>query len=209
MSVKRITLNSIFLSLLIISAFISIPVSEISFTLQVLVVVIISLLLKPVDAILVIGLYFIMGLLGIPVFSQGGGPAYLLKPSFGYLLGFLFVPLIRLLFLKLKIKYNFVKDILTSVIGLFIIYLFGSIYFIFIMKNVNGIDYNMSKVLAICVIPFIPFDIAKLVAANLIVPALRKATKLNVEEEVIQETKNRRTLINRPSTKLINKYRGK
>lgn len=35
-------------------------------------------------------LYLILGLLGLPVFTQGGGPAYILLPSFGYLAGFFF-----------------------------------------------------------------------------------------------------------------------
>ena len=30
-----------------------------------------------------------MGLLGLPVFTAGGGLAYVLKPSFGYILGFI------------------------------------------------------------------------------------------------------------------------
>ena len=35
-------------------------------------------------------LYVALGLAGLPVFYPGGGPAYVLTPSFGYLIGFLF-----------------------------------------------------------------------------------------------------------------------
>lgn len=209
MNIKRITTNAIFLALLIVSAFISIPISEISFTLQVLVVMLICLLLNPKDALMIIGLYFVIGLLGLPVFSQGGGPAYILKPSFGYLLGFIFVPLIRFLVLKIKTNKMMIKDILTSVFGLLFIYLFGSIYFIFIMKTVNGISYSVTKVAAICIIPFIPFDIAKIVAANLITPALRKIFNLEEKIQEIIPLKKRRTIIIKPNKNLTNKFKGR
>lgn len=199
MSVKRLTFDAALLALLIISAFISIPVSEISFTLQVLVVILISLITKPKDSFLIIVLYFIMGLIGIPVFSQGGGFAYILKPSFGYLLGFIFVPLIRFIILKIKLNNKVIENVISSIICLLFIYLFGSIYFIFIMKNVNGITFNIQKTLAMCVIPFIPFDILKIITANLISIPLNNIIK-NDKEEIIR-IKNRRHL----SSKIIRK----
>jgi biotin transport system substrate-specific component len=33
--------------------------------------------------------YILVGLMGIPVFAHGGGPGYVLQPTFGYLLGFI------------------------------------------------------------------------------------------------------------------------
>ena len=33
-------------------------------------------------------LYLALGLVGLPIFSSGGGPAYVLQPSFGYIIGF-------------------------------------------------------------------------------------------------------------------------
>jgi biotin transport system substrate-specific component len=32
--------------------------------------------------------YILLGLLGIPVFAEGGGPGYILQPTFGYLVAF-------------------------------------------------------------------------------------------------------------------------
>jgi biotin transport system substrate-specific component len=32
--------------------------------------------------------YLLVGLLGMPIFAHGGGPGYVLQPTFGYLLGF-------------------------------------------------------------------------------------------------------------------------
>ena len=33
--------------------------------------------------------YVLLGLMGVPVFAAGGGPAYVLQPTFGYLLAFI------------------------------------------------------------------------------------------------------------------------
>ena len=34
-------------------------------------------------------IYILVGLMGVPIFALGGGPGYVLHPSFGYLLGFI------------------------------------------------------------------------------------------------------------------------
>ena len=33
--------------------------------------------------------YVLIGLVGLPIFTEGGGPQYILKPTFGYLLAFI------------------------------------------------------------------------------------------------------------------------
>ena len=33
--------------------------------------------------------YVVLGLIGIPVFTAGGGISYIFKPTFGYLLGYI------------------------------------------------------------------------------------------------------------------------
>ena len=70
MTIKRIAIDSIFLALLIVSSYISIPLSDISLTLQVLVVLLLALILPFIDAEIIIVLYILMGLIGIPVFSN-------------------------------------------------------------------------------------------------------------------------------------------
>ena len=192
MKLRVLTRSAIFLALLIISSYISFPISEISFTLQVLVVLLISLLLPFKESFLIILLYFIMGLLGFPVFSQGGGFAYLMKPSFGYLLGFLFSPICVALVNKIKIKNRFVLDSFASILSLILIYLFGTIYFFFIMNVVNGVNYSLSKIIGICIIPFIPIDLMKIVAAVIIMVSLRKIIKIKVVEENEKKVVNKR-----------------
>jgi biotin transport system substrate-specific component len=48
-----------------------------------------GLLLAPRYAMISQAVYIALGLLGLPVFSTGGGFSYILTPSFGFLLGFI------------------------------------------------------------------------------------------------------------------------
>jgi biotin transport system substrate-specific component len=71
--IKDITLMSIMLAILIVASKISFNIGPIPITLQTFAVAIISCLLKWKRASIVFLAYIIMGLIGIPVFSTGGG----------------------------------------------------------------------------------------------------------------------------------------
>ena len=81
-------LCAIFTALIAIGAFIRIPVPVVPFTLQFLFTTLAGVLLGSRLGATSVILYIVLGLLGVPVFAEGGGPGYILKPSFGYLPGF-------------------------------------------------------------------------------------------------------------------------
>ncbi|MHB8764918.1 MAG: biotin transporter BioY, partial [Deferrisomatales bacterium] len=58
------------------------------FTLQPLVVFLAGAVLRPKLALASQLVYLAVGLVGLPVFAKGGGPAYVLQPTFGFLVGF-------------------------------------------------------------------------------------------------------------------------
>jgi len=65
-----------------------VPWSPVPFTLQTMMLSLTVLALKS-RAWRAVAAYILLGLSGAPVFAFGGGPAYVLSPTFGYLLGFL------------------------------------------------------------------------------------------------------------------------
>lgn len=71
---------------------INIPVQPfpMHFTMQFLFVLLAGFLLGARRGAICVGIYLAVGLSGIPVFAAGGGPAYLIRPTFGFLLGFVF-----------------------------------------------------------------------------------------------------------------------
>ena len=65
-----------------------VPWSPVPFTLQTMMLSLTVLALES-RAWRAVATYILLGLSGVPVFAFGGGPAYILSPTFGYLLGFL------------------------------------------------------------------------------------------------------------------------
>ena len=57
------------------------------FTMQFLFVLLAGFLLGAKKGAICVGIYLAVGLSGIPVFAAGGGPAYLIRPTFGFFAG--------------------------------------------------------------------------------------------------------------------------
>ena len=79
---------ALFIALMVAAAYIQIPFPLVPLTFQTAVAVLCGLLLGAKKGVAAMTAYAVMGLLGLPVFSAGGGVYYFLKPSFGYILGF-------------------------------------------------------------------------------------------------------------------------
>ena len=89
---KDLTVCGLFTALTAVGAFIKIVIpvgaDTMNFTLQWFFVLLAGLLLGSRRAFLSVSTYLLIGLMGIPVFARGGGPSYLIRPTFGFLLGF-------------------------------------------------------------------------------------------------------------------------
>lgn len=121
--------------------------------------------------------YVLVGLIGVPVFAKApfGGPQYVLQPSFGFLLGFIAAAFVSGLVMERWRKRRIVHYGIASLVGLVVIYLLGLPYLWVILNFVMGADVlaklGMSKpipvmtVLKIGFIPFIIFDLGKMVVA--------------------------------------------
>lgn len=90
MRTKRLVSIAVFTALMIVGGWISVPVpftpTKLSF--QTLFAISAGLLLGGRDGALAVLVYIAMGLVGLPVFTSGGGVGYVFMPSFGYLIGF-------------------------------------------------------------------------------------------------------------------------
>ncbi|WP_053956843.1 biotin transporter BioY [Inediibacterium massiliense] len=89
MSLKtnELILCALFSALISIGAFIKIPVPMVPFTLQFLFTNLSGLLLGKKLGSLSVGIYIVIGLLGLPIFTSGGGIGYIFEPTFGYIIG--------------------------------------------------------------------------------------------------------------------------
>ncbi len=169
-SAKRITLLAMMLALISVSSYIAIPLpfTDAKITAQTMIVNLIGLVLAPQDALLVMGSWLLLGLCGVPVFSGGtAGPAKLLGPSGGYYIAFMVVAFLIALFCR-KVKNAAFQTAFLIVIGIPVIYAFGAGW----MKYVTGQPWG--AVIVQSVIPFIPLDLVKCVAAVALGKALKK-----------------------------------
>ena len=167
---RDLTMMALFAALLCVSSYISIPLpfSAVSLTVQTLIVNMIALLFPPKKAGLIVLVWILLGLVGLPVFSGGmGGPAKLFGPTGGYIFGYLVMALL-LSFLKGK-KGKIARELLVTIaVGMPLLYLIGTPWMMF----VTGIGWKAA--LLTSVLPFLPGDAVKCVAAVWICRPLKR-----------------------------------
>ena len=128
-STQELVIIPLFTVLMFAGARISIPMLPgIPFSLQLLFAVLTGLFLKPISAGISQVLYVALGLFGLPVFAAGGGLGYVLKPSFGYILGFIPAAIVASILFR-KFKFNgYLSSIFSSFIAALVGYVFGITY---------------------------------------------------------------------------------
>jgi biotin transport system substrate-specific component len=136
MKAKNMALAAIFAALSAIGGFVKIPVPYVPFTLQIVAVFLAGALLGSRLGALSQLLYVCIGLIGVPVFAEGGGPGYILKPTFGYLLGFVLGAYVCGLIVE-KLKKHTVKTLAAAnFAGLLTVYAIGCAWLYGAMKFV-------------------------------------------------------------------------
>jgi len=169
LSLRDMLLIAIFAALTAVGAFIKIPTPIVPYTLQFLFCAYAGILLGSRQGLYSQALYILLGLIGIPVFVNGGGPAYILQPTFGYLLGFaLCAYVIGKCMERFGAAVTFVKLLGAVLLGLFLIYLIGVPYLYLIVNLYLGKSMALSKALAVGFIPYIIPDmiLSVLIAAT-------------------------------------------
>jgi biotin transport system substrate-specific component len=112
-------------------------------------------------------IYMLIGFVGVPVFSGfTGGPAKLLGPTGGYIIGFIFMALIAGFFID-KFFDKWYLCFAGMVLGTAACYALGTTWLSYQVHLPAG------KALALGVIPFIPGDLVKILIAAFAGPKIR------------------------------------
>lgn len=166
-------LVSLFAALTAVGAFIKIPIPYVPFTLQLFFVLLAGAILGSRLGALSQLVYVLIGLAGVPVFTQGGGPSYVLQPTFGYLIGFIFCAYIVGLFTENRKEKNIFTYLWPMYLGVGVVYLLGVAHLYLIMHFLTDQSFTLFKAIqfgfVVCVVPdLILTGIAALLANKIV-----------------------------------------
>ncbi len=134
MKAKTISYVALFAALTAVGAFIKIPIPYIPFTLQILAVYLAGALLGPRLGMLSQLGYLFIGLIGVPVFAEGGGLGYVFKPTFGYLIGYVLAAYVNGWLIE-RFRLSKIPAIfLANFASLLTVYFFGCVWLYWAMK---------------------------------------------------------------------------
>lgn len=171
----RLARCALFVVLMAVASFIRIPIPYVPLTFQTVVAVLAGLLLGAKWGAAAMSVYTFMGLAGLPVFSGGGGFAYVLQLTFGYIVGFAAAAFASGMMIE-RGAFTVRRAIVASLIGVAANYILGIPYFMIIWScymNLNGLWESVwvNNLL------FLPKDILLCVLAAFLAQRVRRALK--------------------------------
>ena len=174
MTVRRITKDAVMLALLCLVGMFSVPLgANIKVSLQLLIVFLICLTADTFyDPMIITGLYLALGMVA-PIYA---GFSVGVTPTFGYVISFVVLsPAVYFLNKIPKIP-AVVRMSIACVGGLIICYTIGTLFMMFYLS------WDLGKTLLVSVVPYIPFDIAKIVVVILIMLILPPSVYIREEQ---------------------------
>lgn len=145
-----------------VSARIQVPMWPVPMTMQTLAILLIALSFGARLATVTLGAYLLEGALGLPVFATGGGIAYLLSPTAGYLLGFLGAALVVGHLADRGWHRSRLGTLAAMALGSAVIYASGAGWL--------AVHIGPAQAILLGVLPFLAGDLCKAAIAALILP---------------------------------------
>lgn len=172
---KDMVFIALFAVLIAVCSWISIP-SVIPFTMQTFGVFFALNFLGGKKGTLCVLIYLLMGIIGLPVFSNGtSGIGVIVGTTGGYMIGWIFSGLVMWLFETL-IGRKIWAQIVSMLVGLLICYATGTAWFMVVYAHTAG-AVGLWVALCWCVFPFVIPDLLKLALVLWFTQRLNKITR--------------------------------
>ena len=171
MKVKDMTLTAVMAALICIAGPLTIAAGPVPLSLATFAVYLAGAILGKKWGTVSVGLYLLIGIIGVPVFSGfSGGFQKLAGVTGGYLIGYLPCAFLSGLGTEMaeEKKKNWILPALMTA-GTIVLYVIGTAWFMIQTGNALG------AALSLCVVPFLPGDAVKIAAAVLLTKPVRKA----------------------------------
>ncbi|NLU24327.1 MAG: biotin transporter BioY [Clostridiales bacterium] len=175
---RDLILTALFAALTAVGAFVKIPFAFSAITLQFFFTAMAGILLGARLGALSQLVYVLLGLLGLPIFTLGGGIGYFLYPTCGFLLGL--IPAAWVTGKLTEKKADFKHIALGALAGLGILYLFGLPYMALTLNVYMGKGMSLWAILMAGTIPFLPGDFVKIIVCGLLCPPLTRRLRQTV-----------------------------
>ena len=169
---RNLLLAALFAALTAVGAFLRIPLPPSSITLQCFFTAMAALLLGPNWGAVSQIIYVALGLVGLPIFTMGGGIGSVLQPTFGFLLGL--IPCAWVIGYLARKKDTRTQLVLSCIAGFAVLYAIGLPYMGAIMNLYLGQDWTLWQVIYRGMLLFLPGDALKIVVCAVLAPRLQK-----------------------------------
>lgn len=178
MKIRTMTRVALFAALTAVGAFIRIPLGYSSITLQTFFTAMAGCVLGSWYGALSQLVYVALGLVGLPIFTQGGGIGYLMQPTCGFLIGL--IPAAWVIGRIAGRKPEPKQIVPACLLGYGVLYAIGVPYMALILNTFLGKGMGFSAIMWAGMIPFLPGDMIKILCIALLMPPiLRQLDKLD------------------------------
>lgn len=167
----RLAIIAMFVALISVGAFIKFPIGIVPVSMQMAVCIFCALTLGPWESLAAVAIYIALGLLGVPIFTMGGGFSYVLQPTFGYLLGYIFaLPVGGMIArgVRADAPIKFWRLLLGAFVAMAIVYTFGVTYMYLMLNYYVGSAIDVGKAWLTGCAVFLPTDTAWCVIGALV-----------------------------------------
>lgn len=175
---RDLVLMALFAALVAVGAFLRVPLPAIPFTLQFLFTALAGILLGSRHGAISVACYVIIGLVGFPVFTAGGGPSYIFHPTFGYLPAFIVGAWVIGRIAEQSPAPSVKRLLAASLIGLALVLVIGAVYYWMICTFYLGTPVGARALTVTCFLAVLPGDLVQCVLAAVLgsrlAPVLRR-----------------------------------
>lgn len=176
MKTRDLTLMALFIALITAGTHIRIPLPLCPINLQPFCVILAGLVLGGKKGAASVAGFILLGLMGLPIFTNGGGIGYVLQPTFGFMLGYCLGASLTGSIASAGSP-SVQRFAVAGICGLIVVYAVGLVYYWCISRYYLGSELGIKAMLVSCfLIPF-PKDVVSCVLAACLAKRLLPITR--------------------------------
>lgn len=166
--IKDIAIISVAAAMICVVSPVSIPIGDIPISLATFIIYLIAAIIGPKKGTISVLVYILVGIIGVPVFSNyRAGISVIVGVTGGYIVGYIPLALLTGIFIY-KCKGKIWMYPIGMILGTIVCYFIGTIWYMFNTHN------NLMGSLLVCVVPFLLFDLIKIVLSSVLAYLMNK-----------------------------------